>query len=136
MLYNNILICYINIFICLCRHTLCYIIMPRIIQPISVTRTLRHVICPNPRCKYEWYSTSRAEKRMSCSKCKTSIHFVLAPAATTTTTTTTTMAAVSSSSSSSPQTIRLPLTLIESLSFQRKIAWAKTNGEDYIEIKL
>lgn len=81
------------------------------------------------RCGYKWNYTG-TKHRTSCSKCRTSITIVKRNNA------------IYTIQERQPlrkpmdaKTIRLYLKLIDSLAFSRAKSWAKTNGQDYIELK-
>jgi LSD1 subclass zinc finger protein len=88
------------------------------------------IVCK--RCKHTWDYTGNA-RRISCSKCKTSITlqnqnpYVKQPETHTT---------VHVPIITTQKTFILTLELLDSIKFSRAKAWAKTNGQDSIELKV
>lgn len=67
------------------------------------------------KCGYTWQTKSTA-RRISCSKCKTSI-------------------TLSIKSNTISPILRLPLKVVESAAFSKIRLWAKSNGEQYLELR-
>lgn len=85
------------------------------------------------KCKYAWEYAGN-KHRTSCPKCKTSV----------TLSTISSMVHVSTGViegepvyrvTSHLTEVKLPLKLLDSIAFAKAKAWAKTNGQDYIELK-
>lgn len=81
------------------------------------------------KCGYVW-NYSGNKHRTSCSKCRTSITIVKHANAIYTI-----QERQPLSKPLDNKTIRLYVKLIDSLAFTRAKSWAKTNGQDYIELK-
>lgn len=86
-----------------------------------------HLVCK--RCKHEW-EYAGDKHRTSCPKCKTSITvknpYVKEPETRT----------FYRPITITQNTHRLTLELLDSIKFSRAKSWAKTNGQDYIELKV